>query len=31
MSNSAATLDVKNLVSQKIIFCMKIAVINERY
>jgi hypothetical protein len=31
MSNSAATFDVKNLVLQKIIFCVKIAVISERF
>jgi hypothetical protein len=30
MNNSAATLDVKNLILQKIIFCVKIAVISER-
>jgi hypothetical protein len=28
--SSAATLDVKNLVLQRIIFCVKTAVINER-
>jgi hypothetical protein len=30
MSNSAATLDVRNLALQKIIFCVKTAVISER-
>jgi hypothetical protein len=28
--SSAATLDVKNLILQKIIFCVKTAVIDER-